>query len=82
MVAVLAAGIYWVVKASSDDDEIPAVAVESYDLYCLECGQITPIPANEAQGRPKKGGKLQCPKCERWAGSWGPPDQIGDTYAP
>ena len=82
VLAVLAAGIYWVVKMSTGGDEVVVKTVENYELWCTACREKTLIPAGEAKMRPRQGGRLQCPKCQAWAGSWGPPDSDGGLVAP
>ncbi len=83
VLAVLAAGIYCVVKmSSSGDDEVVVKQVDDYELWCMACREKTLIPAGEAKMRPRQGGKLQCPKCKEWACTWGPPDSEGGVVAP
>jgi hypothetical protein len=76
--AGLAAAGFWAYRLLISAGDTPSLAVDAdaeYMLWCSSCKAEFAVPAREAKAVPKQDGKLQCPQCKKFTGSWGRPEQ-------
>ena len=79
---LIAGGAFWSYRLKSSRPP-PAPLRKEYELWCSQCKDKLQIPVAEATGRPRnEDGKVLCPKCGTYSGSWGPPARIGNLVGP
>lgn len=84
VVFALIAGAIWGMRAFRGDPELEAarVQVDDFPLWCSACRTESRVPTAETDLVPRQGDALQCPKCKKFAASWGPPTTVGDVTMP
>lgn len=76
-IAIVAAGLIWVVRWRSAAHELPPPAPDAqYTLSCSNCQQTMTVSAQERRSLPvQENGQVQCPKCKQFTAYWGLPTE-------